>query len=89
MHHRAILIALTLGCSLGWSADWLADGGDPKRTAWQRDETIFSKESISRMKLLWKIQLDNEPRQMVIWQVIFNTRRKQMRRAAVNRRESI
>ncbi len=46
------------------AAEWLTDGGDSRRTAWQRDETIFSKDSISEMKLLWKITLDNEPRQM-------------------------
>ena len=29
-----------------------------------RDETIFTKDNISKMKLLWKIKLDNEVRQM-------------------------
>ena len=48
----------------GWSADWLTDGGDTKRTAWQRDETIFTKASVGETKLLWKIKLDNEPREM-------------------------
>ena len=44
--------------------DWLTDGGDPQRTAWQRNETILTKDNVKDMKLLWKIQLDNQPRQM-------------------------
>jgi len=59
-----ILITLTLGCSLGWGADWLTDGGDSQRTAWQRDESIISRKNVGEMKLLWKLKLDNEPRQM-------------------------
>ena len=45
-------------------ANWLTDGGDPQRTAWQRDETIISKDSVRNMKLAWKVQLDSQPRQM-------------------------
>lgn len=45
-------------------ADWLTDGGDIERTAWQRNETILSTTSAKNMKLLWKTKLDNEPRQM-------------------------
>ena len=45
-------------------ADWLTDGGDPQRTAWQRNETILKKDNVKDMKLLWKIKLDNQPRQM-------------------------
>ena len=59
-----ILIAITLGSVPGWSADWLTDGGDTKRTAWQRDETIFTRANVGETKLLWKITLDNEPREM-------------------------
>ena len=45
-------------------ANWLTDGGDPQRTAWQRNETLITKESVKNMKLAWKLQLDNQPRQM-------------------------
>src|SRR5262249_56368594 len=45
-------------------ADWLTDGGDPQRTAWQKNETILSPATVKDMKLLWKIKLDNQPRQM-------------------------
>jgi hypothetical protein len=44
--------------------DWLTDGGDPQRTAWQRHETILTKDNVKDMKLLWKVKLDNETRQM-------------------------
>src|SRR5262245_10768514 len=48
----------------GRRADWMTDGGDPQRTAWQRNETILTKNNVKDMKLLWKIKLDNETRQM-------------------------
>ena len=45
-------------------ANWLTDGGDNERTAWQKNETRISTESVKNMKLLWKLQFDNQPRQM-------------------------
>jgi len=45
-------------------ANWLTDGGDNQRTAWQRNETRITTDSVKNMKLLWKVQLDNQPRQM-------------------------
>lgn len=57
-------IAVTISCGLCPGADWLTDGGDSKRTAWQRDESTFTLENVHQTKLLWKIKLDNEPRQM-------------------------
>jgi outer membrane protein assembly factor BamB len=57
-------LALSLGCVLAWGADWLTDGGNVKRDAWQRDEKILSVSNARDMKLLWKLKLDNEPRQM-------------------------
>ena len=46
------------------AADWLTDGGDPQRTAWQRNEHILSVSNVKGMKLLWKYQTDNQPREM-------------------------
>jgi outer membrane protein assembly factor BamB len=67
-------LLLLIGCMAYWSpghsaqggklAEWLTDGGDVERTAWQRNETILSTSSVKNMKLLWKTKLDNEPRQM-------------------------
>jgi outer membrane protein assembly factor BamB len=45
-------------------ASWLMDGGDPARTSWQRHETLLGTTSVRDMRLLWKVKLDNEPRQM-------------------------
>jgi outer membrane protein assembly factor BamB len=45
-------------------ADWLTDGGDIRRTNWQKDEKTLTKSNIEGLQLLWKTKLDNEPRQM-------------------------
>src|SRR5919106_5901114 len=45
-------------------AHWLMDGGDPQRTSWQRNETLISPSTVGSMKLMWKLKLDNQPRQM-------------------------
>jgi outer membrane protein assembly factor BamB len=57
-------MAVMLGCVFAWSADWLTDGGNPQRTGWQKDEKILTLDNVKNMKLLWKLKLDNEPRQM-------------------------
>ncbi|MGH9672715.1 MAG: PQQ-binding-like beta-propeller repeat protein [Bryobacteraceae bacterium] len=59
---RTAIVLLTLGCVSG--ADWLTDGGNVERTAWQKDEKFFTTSTVKDTKLLWKIKLDNEPRQM-------------------------
>ena len=53
-----------LASALAWSADWLTDGGNPQRTAWQQDEKILTPANVGGMKLLWKLKLDNQPRVM-------------------------
>src|SRR4029078_11067092 len=60
----AALISIVTPSAQQKKADWLTDGGDPQRTAWQRSETILNKTNVKDMKLLWKIKLNNEPRQM-------------------------
>src|SRR5260370_36013381 len=45
-------------------ADWLTDGGNPQRTAWQRDETILTTRNAKELRLLWKVTLDTPPREM-------------------------
>lgn len=64
MRRLRVTIAIALGSVLGSGADWLTDGGNPQRTAWQRDEKILSPASVKNMKLLWKLKLDNQPREM-------------------------
>jgi outer membrane protein assembly factor BamB len=64
MQRIPFITLLMLGGLSARGADWLTDGGDTKRTAWQRDEKILSPANAKDIKLLWKIKLDNEPRQM-------------------------
>src|ERR1700757_3986669 len=64
MRTTPFLLAVTAGCVITWGADWLTDGYDSKRTAWQRDEKVLTLDSARNMKLLWKLKLDNQPRQM-------------------------
>jgi outer membrane protein assembly factor BamB len=64
MRTLTILLAIVATAANGLAADWLTDGGNPQRTAWQKDETILSPSTVKDMKLLWKIKLDNQVRQM-------------------------
>ena len=61
--HRVMLL-LAVCCGLAQAADWLTNGGDPQRTNWQRDEHILTKENVGALKVLWKVKLDNQPREM-------------------------
>ncbi|HEY3940411.1 MAG TPA: PQQ-binding-like beta-propeller repeat protein [Bryobacteraceae bacterium] len=61
---RIGLIAISIGCAVMPGANWLTDGGSPKRTGWQQNETILTKDNVKDMKLLWKLHLDNAPREM-------------------------
>ena len=45
-------------------ADWLTDGKDSQRTNWQKDEKILTPANANSIRLLWKVKLDNETRQM-------------------------
>src|SRR5690242_20189871 len=45
-------------------ADWPTDGATSKRDGWQRNENILSTDTVKGMKLLWKLKLDNQPREM-------------------------
>src|SRR4029453_5119900 len=50
------------GSKTGQLIDWITDGGDNQRTGWNKDEQILTKENVKSLKLLWKLQTDNEPR---------------------------
>ena len=59
-----VAIAVSVCCAAALASEWPTDGGNPQRTNWQKDETILSKANVANLKILWKIQLDNAPRQM-------------------------
>jgi hypothetical protein len=42
--------------------DWLTWGGGPDRSGWAQAETDISPESVSKLGLKWKVQLDIVPR---------------------------
>src|SRR5450432_234317 len=52
-------LACAACCGIGWSADWITDGGDAQRTGWQRDEKILTKDNVKNLKVLWKLKTDN------------------------------
>ena len=53
-------LCIAAGSSIGvWAADWPSTGGNPQRDGWSQGETIFSKESIPKVKLVWKYKVDN------------------------------
>src|SRR3954453_19028526 len=69
----AAAVALACMCGSGTRAqapssntgqliDWTTDGGDNQRTGWNKNEKILTKDNVSNLKLLWKLQTDNEPR---------------------------
>jgi outer membrane protein assembly factor BamB len=60
----SLVVLLLLACAPGRGADWLTDGGNPQRTAWQQDEKVITTANVGGMKLLWKLKLDNQPRVM-------------------------
>src|SRR5947209_19996530 len=63
MRILSCLLAAALS-TFGQTADWLTDGGGPRRTNWQSDEHILTTENVKDLKILWKIKLDNKPREM-------------------------
>jgi len=58
------VLLITLISAGAWGADWLTDGYNSQRTNWQRDEKLLSTATAKNVKLLWKLQLDNTPREM-------------------------
>ena len=45
-------------------ADWVTFGGNAQREGWAKDETALSKENAGKIKLEWKIQLDNKSKEL-------------------------
>src|SRR5260221_1929216 len=64
MRRFGLTLSMLFCAAAVWGADWLTDGGNPQRTAWQKDEKILSTANAKDIRLLWKIKLDNAPRQM-------------------------
>ncbi len=46
------------------ASDYLTEGNDPGRTGWMKDEKVFTLANVKDMKLLWKVKLESQPREM-------------------------
>ncbi len=62
--HKLIFCSAVIFIATIQAADWPTDGGGPQRTNWQKDEHILNKDSVKDLKILWKLKLDNQPREM-------------------------
>lgn len=45
-------------------ASWPTFGGDSQRDGWAKGETQISPQNVKNLQLLWKLKLDNEPKQL-------------------------
>jgi hypothetical protein len=61
LHYLALGAAC---CGLLSAADWPTDGADAMRTNFQPNEHILSKDNVKGLQILWKLKLDNQPREM-------------------------
>jgi outer membrane protein assembly factor BamB len=50
--------------SLAWCGQWITFGGDQQRDGWARGETILTKENVGKMKVVWKMKLDSQAREL-------------------------
>ena len=57
------LALIAASCSVA-AASWLTIGGNPQRSGWAKDETAISTDSVKSMQLLWKLKLDNVPKEL-------------------------
>ena len=64
---RGLVLLVCLG-GVSWavqaqgarSREWLTWGGDVERTGWNRGETALTKQSVGRLALKWKTQIDKD-----------------------------
>jgi outer membrane protein assembly factor BamB len=61
--YSRILALIAVSCSVA-AASWLTFGGDAQRSGWAKEETAISAESVKDMQLLWKLKLDNAPKEL-------------------------
>jgi outer membrane protein assembly factor BamB len=59
-----VILAVAPGAQAPPKASWPSDGFDPQRTSWQRSETLIGPSSVKSMRLMWKLKLDSQPRQL-------------------------
>src|SRR5690349_8509808 len=47
-------------------SEWLSWGYDQQRTGWNKQETQLSKDNVSQLELIWKLQLDTIPNEVAL-----------------------
>jgi outer membrane protein assembly factor BamB len=52
--------SITVHSQGGRSREWLTWGGDAERTGWNRGESALSKQTVGRLELKWKTQIDKD-----------------------------
>ncbi len=58
---RFLVSLLAFAAGLLLADDWRTYSGDAQRTGWARSETTLTKSNVSKLRLQWSAQLDNEP----------------------------
>ncbi len=58
-----LLLGIAFTCSLSL-ASWLTFGGDPQRSGSAKEEPAITKTSVKGFRVLWKLKLDNEPKEL-------------------------
>ncbi len=53
-------VSLAVQAQSGRNREWLTWGGDIERTGWNRGETTLSKQTVGRLALKWKTQIDKD-----------------------------
>ena len=61
---RCVALAVLASWVPLMASDYLTEGNDPGRTGWMKDEKVFTLANVKDMKLLWKVKLDSQPREM-------------------------
>lgn len=61
---RAALALLLIVFAPLHGGQWPTFSGNPQRDGWARDETILSRDNVKSMKLVWKIHIDSQLREM-------------------------
>jgi outer membrane protein assembly factor BamB len=61
---RTTLLFLIAGGRLAFASSWPTFGGDSQRSGWAHDETEISRDSVKHFQLLWKLKVENEPKEL-------------------------
>lgn len=65
IRHLIIAYFVSVFCAASAAmASWPTFGGDIQRDGWAKSETEISPETVKGLQLLWKLKLDNEPKQL-------------------------